>query len=77
MESVMLFLYLIIFAPEPDHRHVKRRFVKSAGFQTLRHASRTIKGNETIQAIYKQRRNLQTNFVFSVYNELQKLVATA
>ncbi|ANS51626.1 hypothetical protein BT246_63350 (plasmid) [Bacillus thuringiensis] len=62
---------------EQDHRHVKRRFVKSAGFQTLRHASRTIKGIETIQAIYKQRRNLQTNFAFSVYNELQKLVATA
>ncbi|MGH0945413.1 DDE-type integrase/transposase/recombinase, partial [Bacillus mycoides] len=62
---------------EQDHRHVKRRFVKSAGFQTLRHASRTIKGIETIQAIYIQRRNLQTNFVFSVYNELQKLVATA
>ncbi|PFY30941.1 IS6 family transposase, partial [Bacillus toyonensis] len=38
---------------EQDHRHVKRRFVKSAGFQTLRHASRTIKGIETIQAIYK------------------------
>ncbi|MBH0337122.1 transposase, partial [Bacillus thuringiensis] len=52
---------------EQDHRHVKRRFVKSAGFQTLRHASRTIKGIETIQAIYKQRRNLQTNFAFSVY----------
>ncbi|PEP93140.1 DDE-type integrase/transposase/recombinase, partial [Bacillus toyonensis] len=62
---------------EQDHRHVKRRFVKSAGFQTLRHASRTIKGIETIHAIYKQRRNFQTNFVFSVYNELQKLVATA
>ncbi|MBH0337792.1 transposase, partial [Bacillus thuringiensis] len=62
---------------EQDHRHVKRRFVKSAGFQTLRHASRTIKGIETIQAIYKQRRNLQTNFAFSVYKKLQKLVATA
>ena len=62
---------------EQDHRHVKRRFVKSAGFQTLRHASRTIKGIEMIQAIYKQRRNFQTNFAFSVYNELQKLVATA
>ncbi|PHF99623.1 IS6 family transposase, partial [Bacillus toyonensis] len=59
------------------HRHVKRRFVKSAGFQSLRHASRTIKGIETIPAIYKQRRNFQTNFVFSVYNELQKLVVTA
>ncbi|PFY67598.1 IS6 family transposase, partial [Bacillus toyonensis] len=32
---------------------------------------------ETIPAIYKQRRNFQTNFVFSVYNELQKLVVTA
>ena len=29
---------------EQDHRHVKRRFAKSAGFQNLRHASRTIKG---------------------------------
>ncbi|KFM95545.1 IS6 family transposase [Bacillus clarus] len=62
---------------EQDHRHVKRRFVKSAGFHTLRHASRTIKGIETIQAIYKQRRNLQTDFAFSVYNELQQLMATA
>ena len=24
---------------EQDHRHIKRRFVKSAGFQNLRHAS--------------------------------------
>jgi len=62
---------------EQDHRHVKRRFVKSAGFQTLRHASRTIKGIETIQALYKQRRNLQIDFAFSVYNELQQLIATA
>ncbi|MED3358729.1 IS6 family transposase [Bacillus thuringiensis] len=60
-----------------DHRHVKRWFVKSAGFQTLRHASRTIKGIETIQALYKQRRNLQIDFAFSVYNELQQLIATA
>ncbi|MED1024441.1 DDE-type integrase/transposase/recombinase, partial [Bacillus mycoides] len=62
---------------EQDHRHVKRRFVKSAGFQTIRHASRTIKGIETIQALYKQRRSLQTDFVFSAYNELQQLFATA
>ncbi|MEI4606002.1 IS6 family transposase, partial [Bacillus cereus] len=27
---------------EQDHRHVKRRFAKSAGFQNLRHASRTM-----------------------------------
>ncbi|WP_153019600.1 DDE-type integrase/transposase/recombinase, partial [Bacillus gaemokensis] len=44
---------------EQDHRHVKRRFAKSAGFQNLRHASRTIKGIETIHSLYKQRRSLQ------------------
>ncbi|ANS52245.1 hypothetical protein BT246_69540 (plasmid) [Bacillus thuringiensis] len=33
---------------EQDHRHVKRRFAKSSGFQSIRHASRTIKGIETI-----------------------------
>ncbi|PGA19134.1 IS6 family transposase, partial [Bacillus pseudomycoides] len=38
---------------EQDHRHVKRRFAKSAGFQSLRHASRTLKGIETIHAIHK------------------------
>lgn len=39
---------------EQDHRHVKRRFVKSAGFQNLRHASRTLKGIETIHALYNE-----------------------
>ncbi|MEK4678175.1 MULTISPECIES: IS6 family transposase [Bacillus] len=63
---------------EQDHRHVKRRFVKSSGFQSIRHASRTIKGIETIQALYKQNRSLQqSNFCFSTYNELQKLFRTA
>ncbi|HDR7648368.1 TPA: IS6 family transposase, partial [Bacillus mycoides] len=46
-------------------------------FQNLRHASRTIKGIETIQAIYKQRRSLESDSVFSVYKELQQLVAIA
>ncbi|QWH64310.1 IS6 family transposase (plasmid) [Bacillus mycoides] len=63
---------------EQDHRHVKRRFIKSAGFQSLRHASRTIKGIETIQAIYKKKCSVyQPNFVFSTSNELQQLLATA
>lgn len=44
---------------EQDHRHVKRRFAKSTGFQNLRHASRTIKGIETIHALYKQRRSFK------------------
>lgn len=39
---------------EQDHRHVKKRFAKSAGFQNLRHASRTIKGIEIIHALYKK-----------------------
>lgn len=59
---------------EQDHRHIKRRFSKSAGFQSLRHASRTLKGIETIHAIYKRKRSLQPNFVFSMYNELQQLL---
>ncbi|PEY99717.1 IS6 family transposase [Bacillus sp. AFS018417] len=62
---------------EQDHRHVKRRFVKSSGFQTLRHASRTIKGIETLHALYKQRRSLQPDSVFSAYNELELLLATS
>ncbi len=63
---------------EQDHRHVKRRFVKSAGFQNLRHASRTIKGIEMIHAIYKRKRSSQqANFFFSTYNELQKLLESA
>ncbi|MFS8355144.1 IS6 family transposase (plasmid) [Bacillus nitratireducens] len=62
---------------EQDHRHVKRRFVKSSGFPNLRHASRTIKGIETIHALYKQRRSLQRDSAFSTYNELQQLLATS
>ncbi|XLP21906.1 DDE-type integrase/transposase/recombinase [Bacillus toyonensis] len=33
---------------EQDHRQIKRCFAKSAGFQSLCHASRTLKGIETI-----------------------------
>ncbi|PFD52285.1 IS6 family transposase, partial [Bacillus cereus] len=32
---------------------------------------------ETIQAIYKQRRSLESDSVFSANNELQKLVSVA
>ena len=60
---------------EQDHRHVKRRFAKSAGFQNLRHASRTLKGIETVHALYKRKRSLQQpNFVFSTYHELHQLL---
>lgn len=59
---------------EQDHRHVKRQFSRSLGFQSVRHASRTIKGIETVHAIYKQKRSLQPNFVFSTYNALHELL---
>ncbi|PEF60755.1 DDE-type integrase/transposase/recombinase, partial [Bacillus cereus] len=63
---------------EQDHRHVKRRFAKSSGFQSIRHASPTIKGIEAIQALYKRKRSLkQLNFVFSTYKELQQLFIAA
>nr|WP_088328030.1 IS6 family transposase [Bacillus cereus] len=62
---------------EQNHRHVKRRFAKSAGFQNLRHASRTLKGIETIHTIYKQKRSHIPNFSFSTYKELQKLFTSA
>ncbi len=35
-----------------DYIHIKRRFIKFAGLQNLRHAAHTLKTNETIQAIY-------------------------
>ncbi len=37
---------------EQELRHIKHRFAKSAEFQSLRHASYTLKGIETIHAIY-------------------------
>ncbi|MFZ7936115.1 IS6 family transposase [Bacillus thuringiensis] len=62
---------------EQDHRHVKRRFVKSAGFQNLRHASHTLKDIETVHALYKRNRSLGSDFGFSTYNELQQLLTIA
>ncbi len=63
---------------EQDHRHAKRRFAKSGGFQSIRHASRTLKGIETVHALYKRKRSLQqSNFVFSTYNELHQLLTIA
>ncbi|MGG0256651.1 IS6 family transposase [Bacillus toyonensis] len=62
---------------EQDQRHVKRCFAKSAGFQNLRHASRTIKGIEIVHALYKQNRRLKPDSCFSTCNELQKLFIAA
>ncbi|WP_374221014.1 IS6 family transposase [Bacillus cereus group sp. N21] len=54
---------------EQDHRHVKRRFARSSGFQ-----SSPCFRIETVHALYKQRRSLQSDSVFSTYNELQQLL---
>lgn len=59
---------------EQDHRYVKRCFARSLGFQNILHASRKIKGIETVHALYKQRRRHQTDSAFSVYYELQQLI---
>ncbi|EOO24728.1 hypothetical protein IIU_06632 [Bacillus cereus VD133] len=40
---------------EQDHRHITRRFAKSAGFQSIRHASRTLKGIEIVHALHKRK----------------------
>jgi len=42
-------------------------------FQNLRHASRTLKGIETIHAIYKQKRSHILDFSFAACKELQEL----
>ncbi|PGC33676.1 hypothetical protein COM18_25445, partial [Bacillus pseudomycoides] len=44
-------------------------------FVGLRHASRTLKGIETVQALYKQNRNLNPDFGFSAYDQLRNLFA--
>lgn len=62
---------------EQEHRHIKQYFVKFAGFQNLRYASRTLKGIETIHAIYKQKRSHIPDFSFLTYKELQHLLRTA
>lgn len=59
---------------ELTSRLIKRRFVKSTGFQSLRHASLTIKGMETVYVLYKQNRNLRQGFGFSTYDELRSLL---
>ncbi len=49
---------------EQDHRHVKRRFSKSIELHNLHHTSCTIKGIQTIHALYKQKRSFQRDSAF-------------
>ena len=56
---------------EQDHRPMKRR---NKFYQSLRTASSTIKGMETIRGIYKKNRRNGTLFGFSVSTEIKVLM---
>ncbi len=42
-------------------QNLKRRFAKSSGFQSIRHAPHTLKGLETVQALYKRKSEICNN----------------
>ncbi|MGY3774973.1 IS6 family transposase, partial [Lactococcus cremoris subsp. cremoris] len=54
-----------------DHRPIKRR---NKFYQSLRTASSTIKGMETLRGIYKKNRRNGTLFGFSVSTEIKGLM---
>ena len=56
---------------EQDHRPIKRRI---KFYQSLRTASSTIKGMESIRGIYKKNRRNGTLFGFSVSTEIKVLM---
>ena len=56
---------------EQDHRPIKRR---NKFYQSLRTASSTIKGMETLRGIYKKNRRNGTLFGFSVSTEIKVLM---
>ena len=56
---------------EQDHRPIKRR---NKFYRSLRTASTTIKGIETIRGIYKKNRRNGTLFGFSVSTEIKVLM---
>lgn len=56
---------------EQDHRHVKKRH---KSYQSIRTASSTIKGIETIHALYKKSPKDVNLFGFSVTSEINQLL---
>ena len=56
---------------EQDHRHVKKRH---KSYQSIRTASSTIKGIETIHALYKKSQRDRNLFGFSVTCEINQLL---
>lgn len=59
---------------EQDHRFIKRHRVRSAGFQTIRTAAKTLAGVEVVHAIRKETRRNGSFFGFSVTAELKQLL---
>ncbi|MCT2923113.1 IS6 family transposase, partial [Streptococcus thermophilus] len=59
---------------EQDHRPIKRRKRRNKFYQSLRTASSTIKGMETIRGIYKKNRRNGTLFGFPVSTEIKVLM---
>lgn len=56
---------------EQDHRLIKKRH---NFYRSIRTASNTIKGMETVHALYKKSRKDGSLFGFSLYNELKQLM---
>jgi putative transposase len=56
---------------EQDHRPIKRR---NKFYQSIRTASSTIKGMETIRGIYKKNRKMERSLAFSVSTEIKVLM---
>ena len=57
---------------EQDHRKIKMR---SKSYKNLRSAAATIKGMETLHALYKKHRRDGNLFGFSALNEVTNLLA--
>ncbi|CAD0163132.1 protein of unknown function [Streptococcus thermophilus] len=59
---------------EQDHRPIKRRKRRNKFYQSLRTASSTIRGMETLRGIYKKYRRDGMLFGFSVSTEIKVLM---
>lgn len=60
---------------EQDHQLIKRVLVKSAGFQTLLTAAKTLSGIEIMHQLYKTSQREPNFFGFSSLQSLHELIA--
>ncbi len=59
---------------EQDHRFVKRHRVRSASYQSIRTAARTLYGLEAMHAIRKEHRKTSSLFGFSAYHAIDQML---